>query len=143
MYLTIKQHITQSVWCNITTSKQIRFVDINECSDPSLHNCLSTNFVKCVNLDHGFQCVCVNNFYVQIEQNRCIGETRRHGHHVLIVPTVADIIHHRKRLNVSLMTEFLPNAHTTVHHEITHPMHTFHIVMSSTYLYCNERMVFL
>ncbi|KAK2160224.1 hypothetical protein NP493_1661g00003 [Ridgeia piscesae] len=46
--------------------------DINECSDPSLHNCLSTNFVKCVNLDHGFQCVCVNNFYVQIEQNRCI-----------------------------------------------------------------------
>ncbi|KAI0239341.1 Mucin-like protein [Lamellibrachia satsuma] len=46
--------------------------DINECSDSSLHNCLATNFVKCVNLDHGFQCVCINNYYVQIEKNRCI-----------------------------------------------------------------------
>lgn len=50
--------------------------DINECSDSSLHNCLATNFVKCVNLDHSFQCVCVNNFYMQIEKNRCIGRTR-------------------------------------------------------------------
>ena len=133
----------QSVWCNITTWKQTRFVDINECADPSLHNCLSTNFVKCVNLDHGFQCVCVNNFYVQIEQNRCIGETRRHGDRVLILSTIADIIHHGKRLNVNLILIFLPNADITVHHDITHPMHTIHIVMSSTCLYCNERMVYL
>ena len=50
------------------------FSEIDECQDVTLHSCLKQNHVVCKNLIGGYQCVCVDNNFMQLESKRCVGK---------------------------------------------------------------------
>ena len=53
-------------------------LDINECSNDTLHNCDVANKVQCQDTVGSYQCVCINSSYSVISTTECQGTSQRH-----------------------------------------------------------------